>query len=280
MSTALTVSKAGRREKVEALVTQWAPQIEAVAYRGFGADRMATALLTLATKTPELLDCTPASLYLGLIKAARLGLDLGEGIHLVPLTQKGKPVAEAWVDYRGLKALAIRERVVTAMQEEVVYEGDFFQMELGLFPKLIHRPCSPDKRGRLIGAYTVIDRPRADRTFHYMAIEDIEAIRAKSRSWGPKYHPTCPTWYAKKTVARDYLRKQPLQGSLLKEAIATDDTETTVEVAEVPPMFPAAQTTVSALPERTLPNGAAVPGASEDAGIPTGDYVEADDDDA
>ena len=75
-----------------------------------------------------------------------------------------------------------------------------------------------DQRG--CGRSTPHAELRENSTWELVA--DIERIRAKSRSWGPKQIRDCPPWYAKKTVVRDWLNRQPKVGALA-EALAHDD---------------------------------------------------------
>lgn len=232
MSQSTAVTKKPGTELVAKITGDWAPKLQGVCYKGFSPDRLAAGFMLAAAKEPKLLQAEPASLYIALGTVARLGLDIGQGIDLVALNRnfakKGQPndwrvVAEAWPDYRGLKALAMRQRIIRTMEEHVVYEGDQFEVELGLDPVLKHKPGREDARGALVGAYTIITLPFGVRTFHWMTIGDIERIREKSKSWGKSVSDTCPPWYAKKTVVRDWLNRQPKDGALAL-ALAADDT--------------------------------------------------------
>lgn len=216
----------------KANVEKWSPELAKVAYRGFTADRVLTAALHAAVHEPKLFDATPVSLRLALVKVARWGLDIGDTVHLVPLQTKVKrngqetyvTRVEAWPDYKGLKALAMRQGIVRGMEEFPVYAADRFEYALGLDAFLRHVPVAAKDRGKLIGAYSIIRLPYGAKTFHYLPIEDVDAIRKSSRSWGLEKFPACPPWYAMKTVVRDYLNRQPKQGAL-SEALAADDTE-------------------------------------------------------
>lgn len=258
-STALAMPERTSKLTFKTDMEQWAAELDKVAHRGFSAERILAGAMAAAVKTPQLFDCDPKSLFLALHRAARLGLDIGEsGLYLVPLNQTIKDkrtgsertvlVAECWADYRGLKLLAYRSRIVRHMDEFVVYEGDRFEYELGLDPRLVHQPINPkEARGGIRGAYTVVDRHGAPRTFHWLPIEEIEKRRAKSRSWGPKVVRDCPPWYAMKSVVRDYLGRQPKTPEMI-EALAADDapgddhplTEFDHETGEVRPNAPSA----------------------------------------
>lgn len=224
-------------------VERWAPEIQKVAYRGMTSENVLAAALQAAVHEPKLFEAVPQSLYLALMKCARWGLHIGDGVHLVPMPKnvakrdqpaKWVTTVEAWPDYKGLKALAMRQGIVRNMEEFVVYQGDEFDREQGLNATLRHRPVGdPKKRGGMIGAYSIIRLPHSEKTFNYMSLEDIEAIRAKSKSWGPEKVKACPGWYAKKTVVRDYLNRQPKMGGELAEALRADDTVFDEETGEV-----------------------------------------------
>lgn len=210
---------------------RWVDELGRVCHKRVTPEGIVSSALHVGIKNPQIFDCEPKSIFLALAKCARLGLyPGGGGMALVPLNNKVKVKGEwtkvlqleAWPEYQGLKALAIRQRMIAAMEEHCVKERDDFDFGLGLEPYLRHRPASTN-RGALTGAYSVIRLSGGGRTFHYMPIEDIEKIRATSRSWGPKDYPVCPDWYAMKTVVRDWMGRQPKEGAL-GEALALDDT--------------------------------------------------------
>ena len=185
---------------------------------------MITAALLAASKTPDIAKCTKESIALAIMKCARLGLDIGEDIHLVPVNNKQGDewvkTCEAWPDYKGLMRLAMQGNLVRDMVPYVVYQNDTFEYALGLNEKLYHQPCVPEKRGPIAHAYVLIRLRGGVRTFHVMPVADIEAIRAKSKQWakGP-----LPAWYAMKTVIKSWLNRQP-KSAQLSEAMDRDDT--------------------------------------------------------
>jgi recombination protein RecT len=216
-------------EKLQAFIAKLEPAIAKVLPKHFTVERVVTAALMAATRTPEINECTKESIALAIMKCARLGLDIGEDIHLVPVNNKKGDgwvkTCEAWPDYKGLMRLAMQGNLVRDMVPYVVYQGDHFEVEQGLNERLLHRPCAADKRGKMLGAYVIITKRYGIRTFHWMPIEDIEAIRAKSKQWSPaKAGASCPPWYAMKTVLKAWLNRQP-KTVKLNEALERDDTE-------------------------------------------------------
>lgn len=230
-STAVAqIPEATNKVAFKADIERWTPQLASFCRHGFTPDRLIAGALQAAVNTPDLFACQPASIFLALVKCARLGLDIGEsGMWLVPIDSKGVKRCEAWIDYRGYKVLGQRARLIRSMEEYVVYQGDEFDYALGLNPYLTHKPTSdPKARGPIIGAYAIIERPHQPKSFHFLPIADIEARRAKSRGWNDKAlakkgEPTGPiAWWCKKAVCRDWFSRQPKTGDLVL-ALAADD---------------------------------------------------------
>ncbi len=286
-----TVAKKTKKELLtDTFRTEWAPEIEGFASHSFTAERVLSALLVAAVHNPTLFSCTKSSLQLAIMKCARWRLDIGDGVHLIPFKKnvaaKGEPasyvmVCEAVPDYRGLVALAQRQRIVRTIEAYPVYEGDDFDYQLGLHAYLKHRPCAEAARKKLRGAYIVILLPGGIERFHYLPVEDIDRRRANSKSWSPKQgFAQCPPWYAMKTVIRDWLNRQPKSGALA-EAVAVDD----AEVVEVDPETGEVKTAIestagfTALPPGPNGQGHAKPGVRqppEETFLPLEEQTEAD----
>lgn len=219
----MTGTAVSRIDALKQAVAPMAPELQAVCFKMFTPERIFASLYAAAAKEPAILDADRKSLYLSLMKVARWGLDIGDGVDLVVIGGK----VDAWPDYKGLKALAIRQGLIRNAEEYVVFEGEPYEYAAGLHPVLQHKPVSGANTRDIVAAYSIITLPRGLRTFNWLWLPQIEAIRAKSRSWGPNKSPRCPPWYAKKTAIRDYLNRQPKSGALA-EAMASDD------VAELP----------------------------------------------
>lgn len=209
----------------------WSADLDAAGTRGFNAQRVVAGFLTAAVKNPMLTKCTSASVFLALVKTARLALDIDDGIFLVPLQrtlrQEDRRILEchAWPSYTGLKALAARQGTIRNMMEYEVYEADEYKYEYGSQEWLRHVPCKPGMdRGPLIAFWTKIILRHGHSTFWQMSIDQVEEIRKNSREWGPTKYRSCPPWYGMKTVARDWLNRQPKAGAdQLGEALRNDD---------------------------------------------------------
>lgn len=224
----MTSTALSKVDSLRQVVEPMAPEIQAVAFKMFTPERIFASLFAAAAKEPALFDADRKSLYLSLMKVARWGLDIGDGVDLVVIGGK----VDAWPDYRGLKALAIRQGLIRNAEEFVVYEGETYRYEAGLNPILQHQPLAGSPGRKIVAAYSIITLPRGLRTFNWMWLPDIERIRAKSRSWGPNKVADPPAWYCKKTVIRDYLNRQPKSGALA-DAMESDDVAAVDGQAEV-----------------------------------------------
>ncbi len=97
------------------------------------------------------------------------------------------------------------------------------------------------KRGRLIGGYAYAALPGNLLTVFPMTIEEIEAVRAKSRSW--KNLEIAPRWYVIKTCIHRVTKLLPKNPALAKVIALFDreeeaDMETTAPTIDGgPPMY-------------------------------------------
>lgn len=232
-STALTTMQ--EDEKLKGYLVRAKDDIAALLPKHIPADRMIKAALVCAVRNPDVGKCTRESILLSVMRASQLGLEIGEDAHLVPVNKKQGneyiKVCELWPDYRGLMRLAMQGGLVRHMVPYVVRQGDEFHYELGLNETLQHRPNS--KHGApLVAAYAIITLRFGAKTFHVMEAAEIEARRAKSKQWGPDKVKDCPEWFAKKTVIRDWLNRQP-KTAKLSEAL---EQEERVDVGALEPL--------------------------------------------
>lgn len=138
----------------------------AAALKGTGVDidRFLILALNQTLQTPLLLQCTPASWFDAMQKAATHGL-LPDGIHaaLVPykFTDKNaKPIVSEYrvqfmPMFQGLVQRAYQTEIVSKIWARVVYQDDEFDVEEGDTPRITHRPAQNGDRNddRLVAAY-------------------------------------------------------------------------------------------------------------------------------
>lgn len=189
------------------------------------------------TKSPQLLEATPQSLFMALLEAASLGLvpngALGEA-YIVPFNNKVKENgAERWEiqaqfipGYRGLIKLVRQSGVIRNVVARPVYRGDRFEVEYGIDEKLIHVPNLDGEQSQedLTHVYAVAHFTDGETTqFEIMSRKQIEAVRAvsKAKDSGP-----WKSWYiamAIKTVIRRLVKYLPISDFDLTRAIEKDD---------------------------------------------------------
>jgi recombination protein RecT len=128
----------------------------------------------------------------------------------------GRYEAQVIPDYRGLMELARRSGDITTIDSACVYEKDFFEYEKGLNPKLIHKPCISGDRGKIIGAYSVAQFKDGGYQVEFMSIEELEAVRNRSKASGTGPWSTDFDQMARKTVIRRNLKYCPKSSQLNK----------------------------------------------------------------
>lgn len=194
--------------------------------------------LALATNT-DLLACTPESVVLAVLKAAKLGIDvsggaLGHGY----LTKYGTECTFV-PGYKGLVALAVLAGVVQDMTPILVHEADHFIPEEGDNPRIEHRPFVPrkatDKRGAIIATYTRVLLPSGAKVIKGLLYLDdiarIEAgVKAKNGPWGTAHRPEMVKKSSIKNSFKTIGVPSSEQAARLRAALEADNDADTLEV--------------------------------------------------
>lgn len=211
------------KQTIAELLTSKADRITPFLPKGVEIDRVIAAAQIAMQKNPALMQCTPQSMVLAVAKIQQWGLEIGDTAHLVPFGKDCVPIA----DYKGLVQLIWQSKVVRNVECRPVYEKEHFRVEYGLDPLLEHIPLHRTlERGKLSGAYVIFFLPFGARTFLFMGIEDVDAIRKKhSKQWKDG---ECPAWYAMKTCIRQgvkLLPKDPRLADVLRVTREDEDAE-------------------------------------------------------
>lgn len=189
-------------------------------------ERFARMAMTAVTMNPDLGRCTPPSFIGALLQAASLGLEpntsLGQA-YLIPYNNYKTGVKEAQfqIGYRGMIELAHRSGEFQSIEAHVVYENDEFEYELGLDPKLKHKPAMSD-RGNPVWVYAIYKLKSGGYGFEVMSKADIDEHRKKYSK--AKSSPWDTAWegMAKKTVIKQVLKYAPLKSEFAR-AITDED---------------------------------------------------------
>lgn len=230
-------------QTIAAYLKKMAPEIEKALPSHMNPDRLARIALTTFRTTPKLMECSVPSLMGAVMQAAQLGLEPGLIGHcyIIPYGREATFI----IGYKGMIDLARRSGQIQNIYAHAVYENDEFDHELGLEPKLKHKPADGD-RGNFKGAYAVAHFKDGGYQFEYMPKSEIEKRRNRSAAAKSKHSP----WHtdyeemAKKTVIRHMwkylpisveIQQQAAQDEVVRKDITADPEP--VEIIDVTPPF-------------------------------------------
>ena len=222
-------------QTVAAYLEKMKPEFDKALPAHMNADRLARVALTTIRTTPKLLECSIPSLMGAIVQAAQLGLEPGLIGHcyIIPYGKE----AQFIIGYKGMIDLARRSGNIESIYSHAVYEADEFDYELGLHPKLYHKPAT-GRRGKMIYVYAVAHFKDGGYQFEVMDMEEIE--KRRSRSKAAKNGPWVTDFeeMAKKTVIRHMWKYLPIsieiqQQAAQDETVRKDITEEPRQIIEV-----------------------------------------------
>ena len=176
-------------------------------------------------KGKALRECTPESIYLGLLACAVTGLEPGAlkgEAYLVPF--KGE--ATFMVGYRGIIKQARRSREVVAIWSNVVYEGDEFDVDLGSANRITHKPRLGARGENIIAAYAIARLSNGQDEIELMDRADLDAARDAGNK-GPAWNDWADQMMRKSPIRR--LGKRLPLGADYYVALALDHAKSTDE---------------------------------------------------
>ena len=222
------------------LIKVMEPEIKKALPSVITPERFTRMALSALNNTPKLKECSQLSFLAAMMNAAQLGLEpntpLGQA-YLIPYKNKGKLECQFQIGYKGMIDLVYRNEQVQVIQAQIVYENDYFEYELGLESRLIHRPAL-DNRGEMTLVYALFRLKNGGYGFEVMSREDIIKYAEKySQGINSSYSPWKSNFedMAKKTVIKRVLKFAPLKTDFLR-AMATDETiktEIAVDMTEI-----------------------------------------------
>lgn len=184
--------------------------------------------LSALNTTPKLKECTQMSFLAALMNAAQLGLEpntpLGQA-YLLPYKNKGVMECQFQIGYKGLIDLGYRNPQMQIISAQAVYENDKFEYELGLNPRLEHRPAL-EERGEVRLFYGLFKLTNGGFGFEVMSKTAVDAYAKEySKAFDSSFSPW-KTHYesmAKKTVIKQALKYAPVKAEFRK-ALSADGT--------------------------------------------------------
>lgn len=222
------VTEKKKPQTMKDLVTVMMPEIKKALPNTITPERFTRIVMSAISNNKQLQQCTPNSFLAGMMNAAQLGLEpntpLGQA-YLIPYKNHGTLEAQFQIGYKGLIDLAYRSGQVKTIYAEAVHENDEFEYELGLDPKLVHKPAVKD-RGEVIYYYAVFKLVNGGEGFTVMSRDDINRHKERfSKAANSGFSPWATNYdeMAKKTVIKKVLKYAPLSTDIMRK-IAEDET--------------------------------------------------------
>ncbi len=221
------VGTAAKQATLKDLLTRAAPALAQVAPKHLTADRLVKIALSATSRNPDLLACSPASVLRAVMQGAEMGLEVGGMLgeaYLVPFKNKHTKAIEATFipGYRGLLKLARNSGLLKTVEAHVVYEQDVFELEFGLTPRLVHKPCMKGERGAVVCAYAIAHFKDGGHQMDVMTVAELDAIKKRSQASDSGPWVTDEPEMQKKTVVRRLSKYLPLSPELAA-AVAHDE---------------------------------------------------------
>ena len=222
------------KKNLLAKIEKMAPAIKAALPTVITPERFTRMVLSAVSSNPKLQQCEPNSFLGAMMQAAQLGLEpntpLGQA-YIIPYNVRKRDVlvAQFQIGYKGLIDLAYRSGQVTIIDAQVVYENDEFEYELGLEPKLKHKPAL-ENRGNPKLYYAMFRTKDGGFGFQVMSYADCAAhARRFSKSYSDGPWKTNFDEMAKKTVLKKALKYAPLKSDFSRQLNADDSVKSVIE---------------------------------------------------
>lgn len=214
------VTKVDQMTAIVGMVDQMKGQFGRVLARQIGAERFTRICQTELRTVKGLAECEPASILGAFLKCATLNLEPGVNGQCWIVPFKGK--AQFMPGYQGLLDLAWRSEQISSVSAEVVYEGDFFEYELGDDPFIRHKPCGNRDAKDLLYAYAVLHTTTRGKIRAVLNGMDIALVRQASSAGDRGPWKTHPASMWKKSALKQACKLGPSSPEL-RSAIALDD---------------------------------------------------------
>jgi recombination protein RecT len=196
-------------------------------------ERFKNTAIAAVKQNPELLECTPRSLFQAITRSAQDGIlpDGREGVIGIYNTKvKKRGGGEVWEKQAnwnpmtfGLRKRA-RELDGLLIDAQVVHEKDYFKQHQGDDPKIEHEPAPlGTKRGKMVGAYAIFKRENGVIVAReVMDDEAIETVREQSKQPDGLMWRKFQSEAWRKTVARRGFKSVPVSEGL-QQILQRDD---------------------------------------------------------
>jgi len=228
--TALALNNIADFKRV--LVGNYKNQIEAQLKDPASAKAFMANAMSVMQATPKLIECTPHTVFNGLMIMASLRLmpsTVSGEAYIIPYKNKGVDEAQFQLGYQGLITLFFRAGI-ESIDGVIVYEKDHFELNGTQIVHRIDHKLRKKERGERVGAYTKVIY-KGTTTYRYMNGGDILDHAAKfSKSYKSEYSPwkndpEGVMWL--KTVLKQHAKFLP-KNETISNAIALDNKDSVI----------------------------------------------------
>lgn len=196
------------------------------------SSKFVRTVLTALQNNPDLIQAERQSVLSGCMKAAQDGLliDNRDAALVIFNTKDG----DKWVKkaqympmISGILKKARNSGSISTLSAHIAYEKDKFVYLLGDEEKIIHEPFVGGNRGKPIAAYAIVKLKDGSIQREVMTVDEIEAVRKRSRT--SDKGPWVSDWseMARKTVLRRIAKYIPSsadkEGESLVDITSRDD---------------------------------------------------------
>ena len=231
-------------QEVRGALEKMAPQFKAALPAHVSVEKFVRVTLTAVQTNPQLINADRRTLFAAATKAAQMGL-LPDGREGAIVTFKDQ--AQWMPMVAGIMKLVRNSGEISTWSVQAVYENDQFDFMLGDDEHIIHKPALSN-RGKLIAVYSIVTMKDGEKSREVMSVEDVEAIRKRSRSGNAGPWVTDFAEMAKKTVVRRHSKRLPLSTDI--DGVIRDDDELFMPPPEQPTTAPAPEQTDEPAPKK------------------------------
>jgi recombination protein RecT len=224
-------------QEVRGALEKMAPQFKAALPAHVSVEKFVRVTLTAVQMNPDLLNADRRTLFASAMRASQMGL-MPDGREGAIVTFKNQ--AQFMPMVAGVMKLVRNSGEISTWSVQAVYENDTFDFCLGDEEHITHKPALSN-RGKIIAVYSIVTMKDGEKSREVMSIEDVDAIRKRSRSgnagpWASDYAEM-----AKKTVVRRHSKRLPLSTDIDGVVHEDDAMFMPPEPAEQPAPAPAEQ---------------------------------------
>lgn len=208
--------------EIKNTVTKMEPEFAKTLPSHISSEKFVRTAITSIQLNPQVAEADRRSLYGSCMKAAQDGLVLdGREAALVVYSGKNGKVAQYLPMVAGIMKKVRNSGEIATWSVQAVYEKDQFEYELGDDERIVHKPML-GQRGKPIAFYSIVTLKSGEKSREVMGVDEVQAIRQRSRAKDSGPWVTDFAEMGKKTVVRRHSKRLPMSSDL-EALIRSDD---------------------------------------------------------